>query len=110
MEKSKLSTYLGFCIRSGKIAFGVDNAEKEKRDVFLLIADEGLGKSSFKTMVKVKEKFSCPLYVAQSGVLGELTHRASVKAVAIKDKHLAEAIFKELGEQPQFKIYSGGNN
>ncbi len=110
MEKSKISTYLGFCIRSGKIVFGVDNAEKEKRDVFLLIADEALGKSSFKTMLKVKEKFSCPLIVSDSGALGELTHRTSVKAVAIKDKNLAEAIVKALGGQPQFKLYSGGNN
>ena len=110
MEQNKISTYLGFCIRSGKITFGVDNVEKEKKGVFLLISDEDLGKSSFKTMVKAQEKFACPLVIAESGVLGELTHRTSVKAVAIKDKNLAEAIIKELGEKPQFKLYSGGNN
>ena len=110
MEKSKLSTYLGFCIRSGKITFGVDNAEKEKKDVYLLLVDENLGRSSLNTIKKIQEKFSCPMFIASVGELGKLLHRESVKAVTIKDKNLADAIVKECGENPQFKLYSGGNN
>ena len=72
MGNSKLSTYLGFCIRSGKISFGVDNAEKEIKDVFLLLVDEKLGRSSLNTMMKVKEKFSCPLVIMAEGGLGSL--------------------------------------
>ncbi len=113
MEKTgnkKLDAYLGFCIRSGKITFGVDDAEKQKKGVFLLIADEGLGESSFKTLLKVKQKFACPTLIAEKGVLGERLHRPAVKAVAIKDKNLAEAILSVIDGEPQFKIYSGGNN
>ena len=110
LGKSKLSTYLGFCIRSGKISFGVDNAEKERRDVFLLLVDEKLGRSSLNTVMKVKEKFACPLVIFAEGELGALLGRESVKAVAIKDKNLAEAIEKECNGDPQCKLYSGGNN
>ena len=110
MQTSKLSTYLGFCIRSGKIAFGVDNAEKERKGVYLLLADESLGRSSLNTIVKTKERFACPLWIGAAGELGRLLCRESVKAAAIKDKNLAEAICKECDGNPQFKLYSGGNN
>lgn len=110
LGKSKISSYLGFCIRSGKIAFGVDNAEKEKKDVYLLLVDENLGRSSFNTIKRVQEKFLCPTYIVEAGELGKLLYRESVKAVTIKDKNLAGALIKECGENPQFKLYSGGNN
>ena len=110
MEKSKMETYLGFSIRSGKITFGTDNIEKQKKGVFLLIADSGMGESSFKTMIKCKEKFACPLLIADTGVLGERLHRPAVKAVAIMDKNLASAIVTAADSELQFKLYSGGNN
>ena len=46
MANGKIGTYLGFCIRSGKLVFGVDGAEKLKRDVYLLIADKTLSENS----------------------------------------------------------------
>ena len=92
MEKSKIETYLGFCIRSGTIIFGTEMI------------------NSFKIMVKAKETLACPLIQTETGALGALVHRPSVKAVAIKDEHLASAILKEIVDAPQFKLYSGGNN
>ena len=106
----KLQTYLGFCIRSGKITFGVDRIETLKKGVKLLLADEALGESSFKTMRNLKEKFACPLMTVPKNGLGELLHRPAVKAVAIKDENLAAAILSVASGEPQFKIYSGGNN
>ncbi len=110
MERSKLQSYLGFCIRARKIVFGVDNIEKERKGVFLLMSDEALGESSFKTVLGAKEKFNCPLLIAEREVLGEALHRPAVKAVAIKDKHLAQAIKDAAESEPKFKFYSGGNN
>ena len=110
MEKNKVETYLGFCIRSGKIIFGTEMISRQKKGVKLLISDGGMGANSFKIMVKAKDVLSCPLLQTAAGALGELTHRPSVKAVAIKDEHLASAILKEVADDPQFKLYSGGNN
>ena len=110
MEKSKIETYLGFCIRSGKIVFGTDNIEKQKRGVCLIITDKGLGASSFRSILKAKEKFACPLVIANEGVLGETLHRPAVKGVAITDKNLASAILTSVQSELQFKLYSGGNN
>ena len=61
-------------------------------------------------MAKAKETLACPLLITDKGLLGELVHRPAVKAVAIKDEHLASAILKETADDPQFKLYSGGNN
>ena len=110
MEKNKIETYLGFCIRSGKIIFGTEMISRQKKGVKLLISDGGMGANSFKIMVKAQEVLACPLLLTEAGALGELTHRPAVKAVAIKDEHLALAILKEVAGDPQFKLYSGGNN
>ncbi len=109
MEKSKIETYLGFCIRARKIAFGVDEVAKQKKS-FLLLADEGLGESSLKEMKKTWERLQCPMFLVEKDGLGALLHRVGVKAVAIKDKNLATAILSVADSEPQFKLYSGGTN
>ena len=110
MQNDKISTYLGFCIRSGKIVFGVDRAEALKKGVHLLIADSTLSENSMKVLVKLKEKFSCPLLVTEGVSLSELLHRPAVKAAAVKDKNLASAILNASASDAQYKLYSGGNN
>lgn len=110
MEKNKIETYLGFCIRSGKIIFGTEMISRQKKGVKLLISDGGMGANSFKIMAKAKETLACPLLITDKGLLGELVHRPAVKAVAIKDEHLASAILSTVADDPQFKLYSGGNN
>ncbi|MFR1553864.1 MAG: hypothetical protein ACLSTV_04180 [Coriobacteriales bacterium] len=110
MQNDKISAYLGFCIRSGKIVFGVDRAEALKKGVHLLIADSTLSENSMKVLVKLKEKFSCPLLVTEGVSLSELLHRPAVKAAAVKDKNLASAILTASASDAQYKLYSGGNN
>lgn len=110
MERSKVESYLGFCLRAGKVVFGVDGIEKQKKGVFLLIVDKSVGESSFKKMQKAREKLSCPLILAEEEKLGAMLYKPAVKAVAIKDKNLAEAIVKALDGETHLKLYSGGTN
>ena len=109
-EKSKIETYLGFCVRARKISFGVDDVENQRKGVFLLIADEGLGASSMRGMIRAHERLHCPLLLVQTGALGETLHKPAVKAAAVKDKNLAAAILTAAQSEPQFKLYSGGTN
>ena len=110
MARDKIETYLGICIRSGRIEFGVDRAESLKKGVYLLMASASLSENSMKTLVKLKEKFSCPLLVTEGVSLSELLHRPAVKAAAVKDKNLASAILTASASDAQYKLYSGGNN
>ncbi len=109
MEKSKIETYLGFCIRARKIVFGAEMIEKQKKGVYLLVIDGGIGKNSLKSVVRASEKLSCPIYITEEGTLGEWLHKPAVKAAAIQDKNLALAMIKGVESEPKFKLYSGGN-
>jgi hypothetical protein len=100
---TKLVTYFGFAIRSGKAVFGVDDIEMLKKRAYLIVADESLGESSKKTVQKSQERFTCPLLFTSIGVLGEYLHRPAVKAVAIRDENLALAIIKEAEQEKDFR-------
>lgn len=106
----KIGAYLGFCIRSGKIVYGVDDIEKQKKGVCLLIADGTLSENSLKAIGKAREKFACPLLLTENGLLGELLHKPAVKAAAIKDKNLASAILSAAEASSKLKFISGGND
>ena len=111
MQKSKIETYLGFCVRANKIIFGTTEIERKKKGVYLLIVDGGIGKNSLKIMVNAQEKLGCPLYITDKAeALGEYLHRPAVKAVAITDQHLATAILSSAECEQNFKLYPGGIN
>lgn len=110
MEKNKIETYLGFCIRAGKIVFGVDRLEKQKKGVYLIIVDGGVGKNSLKPALLAKTRLRCPMITSENGVLGETLHRPAVKVAAITDEHLATAILSVVDSVSQFKLYSGGDD
>ena len=105
-----MGAYLGFCLRAGKIIFGVDDIETHKKKIHLLLVDSSLAENSLKRLKKANEKFLSPLLTVEEGLLGTLLHRPAVKAVAIKDYNLAKAILQTAENQPQFKFNSGGNN
>jgi len=107
---SKIGTYLGFCMRSGKLVFGTDNAEKQTKGVYLLMIDGALSENAAKHMRALSTKLGCPMLKTGAGVLGELLHRPSVKAVAVKERNLAAAILTEAERDGEMKLYSGGEN
>ena len=107
---SKIETYLGFCIRARKAIFGADDIEAQKKGVKVIVCDASLAENSFKKICKAKERFQCPVLITEKDCLGELLHRPAVKAVAVKDEHLAAAIITAAESEPKIKFYSGGNN
>ena len=110
MSVSKIESYLGFCLRARKMTFGVDDLETQRKGVFLILVDAGLGESSFKQVIKSGQNLKCPIYVLEKELLGSLLHKPAVKAVGIKEKNLAAAIINSMDGESQFKLYSGGNN
>lgn len=110
MGNSKIETYFGFCVRARKAVFGTDDIESQKKGVKLIVCDNSLSENSLKKIYKAQERFHCPLLMAETDCLGELLHKPAVKAVGIKDEHLAAAILVAAEHEPKFKFYSGGNN
>ena len=72
METGKIGAYLGFCMRSGKIALGVGRAGALEKGVFLLMADGTISENPRKALRKLQSRFSCPLVTAEEISLGDL--------------------------------------
>lgn len=91
---NKLSTYLGFCIKSNSILFGVDNIVKSKKKLDLIIF---CSTTNEKTIRSLQNK-DCLMVKLKDLLLSDLVKRDNVKVVAIKNNNLAKAIlsFDEL--------------
>lgn len=96
--RSKIASYLGFARRAGKLTLGI-NGTAASRKVFLLVADVTASENSKKEILKLKERFSCPLIWAEE--LGAMTGKEGCKLAAVRDRALADAILRESPEAPQ---------
>ncbi len=92
---SKIKTYIGFAIKSRKIRFGVDDILKLK-NASLIIVSDSLAESGMKKLEGFAERKSIELIKFNESDFLELIQNISIKATAILDENLAEAIKKNL--------------
>ena len=107
MQRSKAETYIGFCIKSGKLTCGFNAVALQKKGVFLLILCASASENARGEALKLKRRFNCELLIACGRTLEEITGKPNVKLAAVRDTGLANAILTSGDEN--FKIYSGGN-
>lgn len=96
MAENKIEAYLGFALRAGKAALGLNSIETVKKGIFCLLLDGRAAKNSQKQARKLSARFACPLITV--GDLGALAKREGCKIIAIKDSSLAQAILRAAGE------------
>ena len=94
MNQSKIKTFIGFAIKSRAIVYGVD-AIKEK-NVKVIFFSEGLSETSKNSCKKFAEKNSCDYYQLTDEQMLELTYNEKIKAFAITNVDLANAIIKNM--------------
>lgn len=104
MANSKIETYIGFCIKSRKIALGSGAISVQRGGVYLIILDGTSAKNSRRLALKFKNRFSCPLLVCKSGFDG-IVNKPFCKLAAICDKNLANAILS--AKESNFELYAG---
>ncbi|MBE7088301.1 MAG: hypothetical protein E7370_02085 [Clostridiales bacterium] len=107
MVRSKVQTYLGFCIKARKVAYGATAVELLKREVHLILVCSSAAQNTFKLAIKYKNKFNCPLIVCKNGLENAL-NKPNLKLAAIRDAELAGAIVKNADDN--FELYAEGNN
>lgn len=90
MASGKVETYIGFCIRSGKITRGSGAIETLKGGVYLIIADKNCAKNSKRLAMKFRRRFSCPLMIIDG--FERAVNKENCKIAAIRDMSLAAAI------------------
>lgn len=91
----KIKTYVGFAIKSRKIKFGVDDILKLKNAELVMVSDS-LAESGMKKLKGFAERNSAMLINFSESEFLELIQNTSIKAAAILDKNLADAIKKNL--------------
>lgn len=106
MVKSKIETYIGFCIKSRKIALGSGAVDALHGEVHLLVVDGTSAKNTKRLALKFQNRFLCPLLICKSG-FERVVNRAGCKIAAVRDGELAKAILQV--NDDNYELYSGGN-
>ena len=97
VDVTKIESYLGFALRAGKLALGLNTVETLKKGVYCILLDEGAAKNSQKQARKQAVRLSCPLIVIKD--LGALVKREGCRVVALQEESLAGAILHEAERQ-----------
>ncbi len=92
---TKIKTYVGFGIRSGKVVFGTDNILLSKK-VKLVIYDSNLSKNSLDKVAKHAETIGFDLIELDN--LAEITHKDNCKIIGLQKGTLTNQILGILKE------------
>ena len=93
---SKIKTYIGFAKRSKTIIYGVDEIiEAIKKSEIILVSD-ALSQSSLEKLQKTATKNKKQIFVLAENEFNQHLNSLFIKAIAITDKNLSDAIKKEL--------------
>ena len=106
MAKGKIETYIGFCIKSGKITRCSGAISTLRKGVYLLIMDGGAAKNTQKLALKFKNAFSCPLLICKQD-FEQAVNKDGCNIAAIRDSELAKAILSV--KDDNYELYFGGN-
>lgn len=106
MGRSRIETFIGFCVKSGKITLGSGAVDMLKEKVYLILVSADAAKNTQKLAVKFKHRFRCPLLICKSE-FETVVNKAGCKIAAIRDKGLARAILESTDNN--YELYAGGN-
>lgn len=90
----KIKGYIGLARKSQSALIGGDNIEVYSKKIHLIIMSDDAGKNLVKNMERIKDNQDVPLLVFTKEEMVAITDLVSCKAIAIKDKGLAEQIIK----------------
>jgi ribosomal protein L30E len=100
MDYTKLTTYLGFAIKSGSAVFGLDGIKKADK-IKVIIYSSNASENTVKEIRYYAGKKICALIRVEDADLGELVKRNNCKVIAVTDANLANGIitnYKQLSE------------
>lgn len=89
----KIETYIGFAIKKGSVAFGVDGIKACRKHIFVILYTDSLSEGSRSALEFVAEKRGVSLLKIDDY---QTLTRKNCKALAICDKSLAQAIESNL--------------
>jgi len=106
LAKSKIDTFIGFCVKAGKISLGSGAISVLHGGVYLIIMDGNSAKNSKRLALKFVNRFSCPLLICKSG-FDDAVNKPGCKLAAVRDKNLSRAILE--CRENNYELYTGGS-
>ena len=95
INTNKVKTYVGFAVKSRKIRYGVDDILKLKNADLIMVSDS-LAESGMKKLEAFANRKSLSLIKLSEEDFVEVVQNISIKALAVLDINLADAIKKNL--------------
>ncbi len=92
--QTKINSYVGFAIKSGKIKYGVENIIVQSKS-FVILIDKTLSVGSKDKINVFAMKKNIKVYETR---IEDFYKDKNCKAIGIEDKNLAMAIIKEMEE------------
>jgi ribosomal protein L7Ae-like RNA K-turn-binding protein len=89
--KSKVETFIGFAIRTGKYRIGLNACLTLKKANLVLVCNSA-SENTVKDAIKLAKRFNCPILTPINKKLEDITFRENAKVMAIADKDLSKAI------------------
>ena len=90
----KISTYIGFAIKSGNFLRGTDAVKMYKKRIFLIILCKNAAFNTQKDITDFASYRKIPLIITTDFTLEEITGKENCKVIGIIDKNLAQAIIQ----------------
>lgn len=107
MANSRIETFIGFCVKARKMAYGAGAVDTLKKGVYLILVCSSASENTFKVALKYKKRFSCPMIVCKVG-LENAVNRPNCKVAAVRDENLARAIADSVNDD--YELFTGGSN
>lgn len=88
---NKLSTFIGFAVKSRNIVFGVDDILSSKKAKLILVSSN-LSENSRKKLSEYAENKHISMVMVEEDIFETIFKDKNIKAIAITDENLANAI------------------
>lgn len=102
---TKVLSYIGFAIKSGKVRTGVNVAKTVSGRVPLMIMCESASTNTQKEILSLAEKLNSKLVVTKGILVEDIFYKQNCKLALITDNSLAKAILSNLDDQ--FVLFGG---
>ena len=93
-RNEKIAAYIGFSVKSGKIAYGYESVLSYRKRIYLVLCDSELSPNSMKKVERYVAEKSIKIRVITG--LSEYFGGRMIKCVGFAEEHLAQAIDNEL--------------
>lgn len=99
MNQDKVSAYMGFARKMGKLSYGAGALEElRKKRCYLVLIDQSASENTQKRFISACKTQEVDYAVLPSDAIAEAIGKPNVKTVCIKDAGLANSIMENLDE------------